>query len=432
MKSVWTDTADIPKFEGLNKDISTDVLVIGGGIAGILCAYFLQRLGVQYVLAEAKTIGSGITKKTTAVISAQHGLIYDELVSKNGEDYAKQYLKANLQAVDMFRELSKTYDFDFEEKPSYVYSTSDSRKILNEVAALDKIGFKVELSSRSALPFEVVSAVRFDNQAQMHPLKLIGQLSKDLNIVENTFIERIDGTIAFTRKGKITAKKIIIATHFPIINRHGLYFMKLFQMRSYVMALENAGNVNGTYVSDKKNGLYFRNYKDLLIVGGGDKRTGRKGDGFDMLRKFAKEYYPKANEKYVWATQDCMSLDTVPYIGCYSKAMPNVFVTSGFNEWGMTSSMVSASILSDMVTGKRNEFEMIFSPDRSILTKQLFLNIGSTLCNFIIPTTRRCSHLGCALRWNKAEHTWDCPCHGSRFSKDGKLIENPAMRDSNV
>jgi hypothetical protein len=185
------------------------------------------------------------------------------------------------------------------------------------------------------------------------------------------------------------------------------------------------------YVDEAENGMSVRNYDNMLLIGGGDHRTGKKGGGWQELRNFAKEYYSNSTEKYHWATQDCMSLDSVPYIGHYSKNTHDMYVATGFNKWGMTSSMVSAMILSDMVTGKRNDFAKVFSPHRSILKPQLFVNAFEATRNLLTPTIKRCPHMGCALKWNPLEHTWDCPCHGSRFDNNGKIIDNPSMKSIN-
>jgi len=201
----------------------------------------------------------------------------------------------------------------------------------------------------------------------------------------------------------------------------------LYQHRSYVIALENAQDVGGMYVDEAQKGMSFRNYKDLLLVGGGDHRTGKKGGNWRELREFAGKFYPNAKERFYWATQDCMSLDSVPYIGLYSKNTPDLYVASGFNKWGMTSSMVSAMILTDMVTGRENQFAPVFSPSRSILKPQLFINGFEAIVNLLTITDKRCPHLGCALKWNAVEHTWDCPCHGSRYTESGDLIDNPAI-----
>jgi len=199
-----------------------------------------------------------------------------------------------------------------------------------------------------------------------------------------------------------------------------------------LLLLKNAQDVNGMYVDEAQKGMSFRNYQDLLLIGGGDHRTGKKGGNWQVLRNFAKKHYPQAEESYAWATQDCMTLDSVPYIGHYSRMTPNLYVATGFNKWGMTSSMVSAMILSEMIIGQKPDYAEVFSPHRSMLKLQLFINGFETIVNLLTPTGKRCTHLGCALKENQTEHTWECPCHGSRFDQDGHLIDNPAMRDSDV
>lgn len=432
MKSLWEKLSKKPIFNQLKGDTKTDVLIIGGGITGVLCAYMLENAGISYILVEASEIGSGTTKNTTAKITSQHGLIYNKLERKFNIEYAKKYLQINEKALDKFRELCKNIDCDFEEKDSFVYSLNNRKKIEDELTALEKIGFKAEFSDKLPLPFSVDGAVKFPKQAQFNPLKFIYEISKNLNIYEHTPVRELIGTTAFTDFGKICAEKIIVATHFPFLNKHGSYFIKMYQHRSYVIALENAQNVNGMYVDENQTGLSFRNFGNLLLLGGGSHRTGKKGGNWQELRNFANKYYPKANEKYHWAAQDCMTLDDSAYIGSYSSKTNGLYVATGFNKWGMTSSMVSAMILCDMVQEKENEFTDIFSPSRTILRPQLFKNIFETTSNMLIPTTKRCSHLGCALKWNPYEHTWDCSCHGSRFTENGKLIDNPATKDLNL
>lgn len=429
MDSVWSKTTDMPQFEALEHDIKTDVLIIGGGITGILCAHMLEEAGVNYVLVEADRICGGITKNTTAKITFQHGLIYDKLIRSFGIEGAKAYLGANRDALMMYREMCRNIDCDFEERDSYVYSLDDKRKIEAEIAALNKIKAHAKYISDLMLPFSVAGAVKTENQAQFHPLKFAYAIAKDLRIYENTKVLEIKPGEVITNCGKIKAERIIVATHFPFLNKHGLYFIKLYQHRSYVIALRNAPNVNGMYVDETKTGLSFRTYNDLLLIGGGSHRTGKKGGNWRELSDFARRNYPKAQEVYRWATQDCMSLDGIPYIGQYSKRTPELYVATGFNKWGMSSAMVAATILADMVQGRTNQYAWLFSPSRSILRSQLALNIAETTIGLLTPTVPRCPHLGCALKYNPQEHSWDCPCHGSRFTDDGKLINNPAADD---
>lgn len=432
MESVWQQNLDFKHFPALDGDKCTDILIIGGGMAGILCAYFLAKQGVDYMLVEARNIGMGITKNTTAKITFQHSLIYEKLVKNYGLELSRQYLEANKMALEMYDNLCKDIDCDFEKTPAVTYSINDRAKIESEILALQKLGQTAEFLDEIAVPIKIAGAIKLQNQAQFNPLKFLLKISENLNIYENTFIHKIDGNTAFADHAKIKAKKIIVATHFPFVNSRGTYFLKMYQHRSYVVAVENAPTIAGMFVDEAQNGMSFRDYKDLFLIGGGDHRTGKTGGAYSEIRNFIKMHYPESCEKYFWATQDCMTLDSIPYIGPYSKNTPHWFVATGFNKWGMTSSMAAAKILSDLVLDKENNTSKIFSPSRSILKLQLFVNTGETLVNFLTPTVKRCSHLGCALKWNDNEHTWDCPCHGSRFDKHGKLIDNPAKRDIHV
>jgi glycine/D-amino acid oxidase-like deaminating enzyme len=429
MKSIWQTTSDLPEFASLKKDIKTNVLIIGGGMSGILCAYMLKEAGVDYTLVEADKICSGITKNTTAKITSQHGLIYDKLIRKMGIEKAGLYLSANEAALNKYRQLCRNINCDFETKDNFVYSLDDKDKIEKELIALKKIGFSPKLVDNLSLPFAIAGAVTFQDQAQFNPLKFVSNIVKDLNIFEHTTVRQLIGTTAVTDQGKIKAENIIVATHFPFLNKHGSYYIKMYQHRSYVIGLENASDVNGMYVDESEKGFSFRNYENLLLIGGGGHRTGKKGGGWQEIEDFAKKYYPESKIKYHWATQDCMTLDRVPYIGRYSAGTKDLYVATGFNKWGMTSSMVAAMILSDIVQGKENPYTEVFSPSRSVLCPQLAANAFEAVVNLITPTLKRCPHMGCALKWNNQEHSWDCPCHGSRFTESGKLIDNPATGD---
>lgn len=429
MNSVWSDTVTLPHFGIPGKNLKTDVLIIGGGMAGLLCAYMLKQTGIDYVLAEADTLCSGITKNTTAKITSQHGLIYDKLIHEFGLEKARSYLEINQAALEQYRVLCRDIDCDFQEEDAFVYSMHDESKIEKELSALEKIGFHADFAAELPLPFSVAGAVRFKNQAQFHPLKFISAIAKGLNIFEHTIVRELKGFTAVTNHGTITAETIIAASHFPFINKHGNYFLKMYQHRSYVLALENAPDVNGMYVDESRTGLSFRNYKNLLLLGGGGHRTGKQGGGWKELEDFAQKYYPDAHEKYRWAAQDCMTLDGVPYIGLYSKHTPDFYTATGFNKWGMTSSMAAAMVLTDLILGKDTPYAPLFSPSRTMLRPQLASNILQATVNLLTPSKKRCPHLGCALKWNSQEHTWDCPCHGSRFTEKGKRIDNPATGD---
>ena len=245
MKSLWLDTANLPSFPALPGSLKTDVLIIGGGIAGVLCAPELQKRGVDYALIEASKICSGTTKCTTAKITAQHGLIYASLFKRLGREKAALYLRANLQAIEAYEELAQTIDCDFERKDAFVYTQRSPQKIQEEAAALQLLGYSAHITRETPLPFPILSALCFASQAQFHPLKFLAGLAAPLHIYEHTQAQELTEHGVQTNRGEIRAKKIIVATHFPIYNRHGFYPIKLYQERSYVLALKGAQGVGG-------------------------------------------------------------------------------------------------------------------------------------------------------------------------------------------
>ena len=475
MKSIWSESCKFDKREELNGDIKTDILIIGAGIAGILVGYFLKKSGREVVLIDKSEIASGNTRNTTAKITSQHDLIYNKLIEEFGEEKAKQYAKANELAIKKYKEIIKErkIECDFEEVPAYIYSLNDTELIKKEVDAAKKLGIEAEFVENINIPLDIKGAVKFNNQGQFNPLKFLEDISKELVIYENTRAVKIEENLVSTDKGNIVANNIVIATHYPIMNAPGYYFMKMHQERSYVIALENADNIEGMYIDYDKQGYSFRSYKGLLLLGGISQRTGENEEGgsYDKLRGFAKEIYPKAREKYYWSAQDCMTIDGIPYIGKYSESTPNIYVATGFNKWGMTSAMVSAMIISDLILGKENDFSEIFSPNRfdlSLSISNIAKDLVETTKNFIaqkiyIPSSEieniknghagvveyngqkvgvyknkegkefivstKCPHLGCELHWNADELTWDCPCHGSRFNYKGNLIDSPSVKD---
>lgn len=396
MRSIWSDTVTLPTFEPLNQDIKTDVLIIGGGITGILCAYMLEQAHVDYVLVEAKEICSGVTENTTAKITSQHGMIYHKMLKRFGTEKTRLYLDSNEKALAEYRKLCQNIACDFETKDNFVYTLSNREKLEQELEALHELQFPAQHVANLPLPFATAGSVKFVDQAQFHPLKFLAKLAEGLRIFEHTKVQEIKAEkniLTTTPHGTITADKVIVATHFPFLNKHGMYFLKMYQHRSYVLALEKAPFLDGMYVDESQT------------------------------------WYPDATESYRWATQDCMPLDDIPYIGQYSPNTPNLYVATGFHKWGMTSSMAAATLLRDLVLEKENPYAAVFNPSRTIIRPHLFVNAFETTTNLLTFAKRRCPHLGCALKWNPHEHTWDCPCHGSRFTENGEVINNPATDD---
>ena len=473
-KSIWSKTVEFPERTPLPGDLTADAAVIGGGLAGVLTAHFLQEAGLHVVVLEASRVGSGQTKNTTAKITSQHGLIYHRLLEQLGEERARQYAEANQRAIEEYRNLvtERRIECDFTEAPAYLYSTAEREPLEQEFEAARLLGIDAALCDGAELPFPVAAVLRFDRQARFHPLEFLRAVAEPLEIYEQTAVQSVEENRLQTDRGTVTAQHIVFATHYPFLNVPGYYFMRMHQERSYVLALENAAQLTGMYLGVDEDGLSLRPQGNLLLLGGGNHRTGENSAGgqYRKLREAAKRYWPESREAAAWSAQDCMTLDGMPYIGRFSSSTPNWYVATGFQKWGMTSSMVSALLLTDLIVKGESPWEAVFSPQRfeptasaktlmqetaqatKGLARKLFTPPRADI--EALPTGHggvveydgdkvgvykddngeafivsiRCPHLGCQLEWNPDEKSWDCPCHGSRFDYRGNLIDNPAQR----
>lgn len=475
MESIWKQTTEKYK-EKRNLDRKeADTVVIGGGMAGILTAWFLQQQGNDVIVLEANEVGSGQTGNTTAKITSQHGLIYSKLIRHQGMEFAKLYGKANQEAIADYKKLieKEKISCDFEEKPAYLYAKQEIHSLMEEAEAANRLELPARLLMETELPFPVAGALCFEHQAQFHPLKFLYTLAQKLPVYEHTTVIKIEGMTVETDKGNIKAKNIVFAVHYPFVNKPGYYFMRMHQERSYAIAVEGVKPLEGMYLGIEEGGLSFRSYKDFLIVGGQGHRTGENpfGGQYESLYGETVKLWSAAKEKARWSAQDCLSLDDIPYIGNFSKNTPNWYVATGFRKWGMTNSMVAAKLLADKILKKENEYERVFSPQRKLVSQARKNFLYDTVYSGIHLSKRvlkpakgemeellpghggivnyqgkktgaykdetgqvflvdvKCPHLGCQLEWNAEEKTWDCPCHGSRFDYKGTLINNPAQND---
>ncbi len=425
MEKIWCDGGSLPTFPMLEHDLRTEVLVVGGGLTGLLCASFLQRVGFSVAVAEAGRIGDGVTGHTTAKITAVHGTDYQRIAERYSLETARQYYAANHAAVEAYHTLDG--DFDLKTCDGHLFSRQTPNRLKQELAVLGSVGCEAKWEDETELPFPITGGIRIPNQAQLHPLKLLKALSHNLTIYEKTRITSIRDNTATTEHGcVITAKFIIVATHFPFINTHGFYFLKQYQHRAYGIAVKNAPKLTGMYWEDQDSGLTFRPDGNRLLVVGGGHRTGTHTVGWKAAEQVVRCYYPEATVTSHFATQDCMTLDGMPYIGRYGKTTPSLYVATGFNGWGMTGAMMAALIFQGELTGNKPSFASVFSPDRTIWHRQLAVNIAESTKGLVTPTLPRCPHLGCALKWNRYERSWDCACHGSRFSERGELRNGPS------
>ncbi len=460
MDSIWKQTVQLTERETLKGDKTVENLVIGAGMAGILIAYMLKEKGREVVVIEANRIAGGQTGNTTAKITAQHGLIYDKLIHKVSAEEAEQYAKANQDAIRMYEKIVQEEDIEchMEQLPSFLYTTTEegAEELRREAQAAKQLGVDaryVKGSRVTGLPFAVKAAVRFADQAQFHPLEFLAALVKKLEIYEHTKALEVKEHRVITNHGTITAQNIIFATHYPFVNFPGFYFLREHQERSYVLALKlpEKMQVEGMYYSVDEKGLSLRTFGDMLLLGGGSHRTGKsvdfyevsckeqsiqQGKGYAYLREMAGKYYPEAEECAFWAAQDCMTHDEIPFIGKYSLWKPYWYVATGFHKWGMTSSMIAAMEISSEIANGKNMYGRAFSPQRFLVQagiKNFFVDLAESVRGlwkgFFGNKEHRCPHLGCELKWNEEEQSWDCPCHGSRFTKEGELLDNPAQVD---
>ena len=498
MNSLWLNEKTKEKFPKLEKDLETQVCIIGAGIFGISTAYYLTQKGYNVTILERDKIANRVTGHTTAKITSQHGLIYHYLLNQYGKEFARKYYLANQKSIQEIEKIitQNQIECDFERQNSCVYTTNQSEieKIEEELQALKELDIEASKTEKTPLPFEIVSGIEFKNQAQFNPIKYIDGLVKRITdtkgkIFENTICYDVkrdgDSYICYTENNMVKAKYVVLASHYPFINFPGVYFAKMYQSSSYVIGIDTKSELfDGMYINIQSPIYSFRTAKDadkkILLLGGGDHKIGENTsyqDSYGLLEEKAKQWYPNCEIKYRWSTRDCITLDKIPYIGEFSNTLPNMYVGTGFNKWGMTSSNVAARIITNKIDGKENEYSEVFEATRlnPIVNKDEVKNmVSQTVKSLVVERIEEpekvindeintddikqetgqiikwngekvgvykdiegkifavkpiCTHLGCILNWNGADKTWDCPCHGSRFDYTGKNLYNPALKD---
>ena len=390
MNSFWLNSNENKnKFKKLDKNISTDVCIVGAGIFGLTCGYYLTKQGYNVVILEKEAeIASKTTEHTTAKITSQHNLIYKYLIDSLGISMAKKYLYAYQEAIENIYQIIKdeNIDCDFERQDSYVYTNNSDEleKIKLENEAVNSLGFNSEFVTSTPLPFDVLGAIKFPNQAEFNPIKYAYGLADAIiqnsgKIYTGTLVTNIqkedDKFITSCKDYVVKSKYVILASHYPFIDRLGYYFLKMYQSTSYVIAVD-IGNksFDGMYINSEQPTFSYRfvpfsgyGGKRLLLVGGADHKTGSKIDlsnAYTILEDEVRKYYPECKVLYKWNTEDCITLDKIPYIGDFSHFMPNMYIGTGFNKWGMTSSNVAANIIVDKILGRENEYEDVFKATR--------------------------------------------------------------------
>ena len=493
--SFWLKSYKMKNYDSQAKNINVDVCIIGGGLTGISTAYYLSKKGYKIALIEKDKLLSKTSGHTTAKITSQHGLFYKYLVDSKGEEFAKKYLEANEIAIKNIEKIiiSENIECDFENKSAYVFTQNinEISKIKEEVNTVKKLNVVAcEFVDNIDLNLDIQGAIEFKNQAQFNPIKYANGLleiieKNDGKIFENTGFVKYEKSgdnfqIITTTKNSINCKYVVLATRYPVINFPGYYFLKMYQEMSYCIAIKpkTEVNFNGMYINSKNPTLSVKtakfNGENIVFVSGLNNKTGngeKIEDKYENLREKAYELFGAYEFLYEWNTEDCITLDKIPYIGDFSNFTDNLFVATGFGKWGMTTSNVAANIITDKIIKRENRYEDIFNATRveplkneeelknmiKQSVKSLVIDkfkspkeviddvkndegkivmIGSEKIGIykdkagnIYAVKPVCSHLGCELSWNNLNKTWDCPCHGSRFEYTGKSIYSPSMKD---
>lgn len=462
--SIWFKTIERKEYNAISQDLVADICIIGGGITGISTAYYLSKQGLSIVLVEKDKIFSKTTGCTTGKITSQHKLFYKYLLEINGRDYTKKYLEANEDALKNIEKIieKEKISCDFERKDAFVFTIMPEKvkSIVDEVNFTKSLGVKSEFIENLEIPLKIHGAIKFKNQAQFNPVKYVYGL---LNSMNNDNVKIYEHTKAIDyrkEKGKfkvklqaedklysVTTNKVVVATRYPIFNFPGMYFIKNYQDLEYAMCIKVNKNIDNynMYVSCDMPSISFRtvlkdNQRYLLVVGNGSK-TGKKDnveDNFRFLENIVKSIFSEYEIICKWFAEDVVSIDKIPYIGRYSNFLKDIYVATGFNKWGMTFSNIAAKIISDDILNIENKYNDLFNPVRLgfIKNKDEMKNmIKDTYSSLVRPrfsknsNKKYCTHLGCELKFNKTTNEWECPCHGSRFEINGKLIDGPSRRN---
>ncbi|MFZ5354494.1 MAG: FAD-dependent oxidoreductase [Bacillota bacterium] len=488
-QSYWMASTEETSYPALEADINVDTAIIGGGMVGITTGFLLKKEGMKVAVIEADRIVQGTTAHTTAKITSQHKLIYDKIKSNYGMELARQYADANETAIRFMSELiqQKNIECDFNNQPAFVYTQSDEyvEKIQKEADTASKLGIDAVYTDDIPLPFKVKAALKFSGQAQFHPRKYLLALAKDIpgdgsHIFEQSRVVDLqegNPAVVITDKGKkVTAKYVIIASHFPCYDGLGMYFARIYPYRSYAVGfLAKKQFPGGMYISAEHptRSLRFQPYEgsEMIIAAGEHHKTGHGTNlrsHYENLIQFADSSYGVEEVLYRWSKQDYQTMDGIPYVGHLTSGKPNLFVATGFDKWGMTNSTVSAIMFRDLIVKGENPWTEVYNPSRANITasaatfikenadvavqlvsgKLQSLPEGIDIKNgeakvvqgsgqrlgayrdekgvlHVVDTT--CTHMGCELQWNDAERSWDCPCHGSRFTYEGEVVEGPAF-----
>lgn len=489
-ESFWIASTPKTGYPSLTQDVEADVVIIGGGMAGISTAHLLVNEGLEVVVLEADRLLLGTTAHTTAKLTSQHDLIYAQTKNLMGLEKARQYAEANEAAIQFVARLveEEHIDCNFSRQSAYVYTQSEDylQQIQDEQAVAEELGIAAAYQTAIPLPLAIKGALRFDNQAQFHPRKYLLALvqlieAKGGRIFEQSRVVDIQGegpySVYTQGRRKATAPVVVMASHYPCHNFPGLYFTKLYAERAYAVAAKVKESFpGGMYINAETPPRSLRSLPtdrgELVLIVGERHKTGHGQNlatHYRNLMNFAQSVFQVEGFPYRWSTQDVTTLDDIPYIGKMTSQTPGLYIATGFRKWGMTNSVVAGLLLRDLIVKGESPWEDVYDPLRFSMSSAVNFVVQNTdvAVNFISGKLQSgqeeielnpgqaevarvdqrragvymdeahqlhmvdltCTHLGCELQWNDAENSWDCPCHGSRFTINGDIIEGPAMRE---
>ncbi|TFJ93872.1 FAD-dependent oxidoreductase [Lentibacillus salicampi] len=493
-QAFWRDSVSLPDFPKLSESLKTEVAIVGGGITGITAAYLLTKQGMKVTLMDAGNLLNGVTGHTTAKITAQHGIIYDEFIQHFGEEKTSLYYEACMNAKQLIEDAIETHhiECDYRQEDAYIFTNEGAyvSQLETEKKAYDQLNIPGELTSDMPLEIPVNSVLKMNNQAQFHPLKYLKVLvdeavNNGLEIYEQTTATDIEyskhPTIVTRDEHRINCNYVIQATHYPFYDGQGFYPVRMYPERSYIIAVKTPENFpGGMYINAESPTRSIRsanmNGEDLWLIGGENHKTGQGRstmDHYEALHQFAEKQFGISDFVYRWSAQDLTTMDKLPYIGPVTKNEDNVFVATGYRKWGMTNGTIAAKIISDRILNKENPYSDLYTPSRFQADPSVrkFARMNADVAKHMIrgkleytngqvkdlkpddATVTRvngqrtgvykdennqlyavdttCKHLGCEVNWNSGDRTWDCPCHGSRYTYTGEVIEGPAKEPLN-
>lgn len=481
-ESFWHQTKDVSKYPELNKDLYVDVAVVGGGISGIMTAYELAQTSKSVALFEARELLYGTTGFTTAKLSAQHNLIFDELINRYDAEKARLYYEANMQGIEKIVAIAEKekIDCDLKKQSAYVYTQQELQKenMKKEAHAYEQLNIRGELKETLPVNVDITQAIVMHDQYEFHPVAFLAGLIKQLEkmnvkIYEHTTINKVkDGDPVKLRTNAghmIHCKQAVCATKYPVHDPKKMYTHRFSPEMSLALACEIEEEFpGGMYINCDDPKRTFRsmraNGKEYFLVGGESHPVGdglSEEERYQNILEFAKETFTVKNVVAHWSSHDLITKDQIPMIGLLHSDEKNVYVATGYSKWGLANAAIGAEVLSDLMQGKKNPYSEMFDPHRDIpdlkeeKEKESSTNYHKSIQKEKVEALKNreaiiledeegkigvykddsgnlhaldtaCTHLGCDVEWNDGDRTWDCPCHGSRFNATGSVLSGPA------